>query len=102
MKLATLVWIYATVWFVYSTWFIIKQYRSGELKGFESKITAKIDDPEMIAHYEQNIHGIRTKMQLVVALLPILLAFMLGSVWPLIVVIRVGVELSNITHRHDK
>jgi hypothetical protein len=97
-----LIWIYVTGWFCYGVWFAISIYRSESLNGAEAKLRAKIDDEpdtvartEAIAHWENNIHGIRTKIRIILPAVPIVFAFMIGSVWPLVLAIRIATTIAS-------
>jgi hypothetical protein len=100
MTLATVAWVYTAGWFLYSAWFVVGMYRRGDVQDMESKILSKIEnDPEAAEHYVRNVHGIRTKMRLLLPALPLLFGFMFGSVWPLALAIRVAIEISSLGKR---
>jgi hypothetical protein len=100
VRLVTIVWIYAIGWFLYASYFAISMYMQGELKDVEASILKKVEnDPEAIAHYENDVHGIRTKLHIILPALPILLAFMMGSVWPLAIALRVSVAITGFLRR---
>jgi len=100
MTLALVVWIYALGWFLYAAWLLVGMYRRGDMKGMEEKFVSELkQDPEAMAHYEKDVHGIRTKMRIYMPALPILLAFMLASVWPLVVLVRLSLEIVSFVRR---
>lgn len=45
-------------------------------------------DPEVIEHWEKNVHNARTKLRLYTIGLPLLFALAFGSIWPVILAVR--------------
>jgi len=98
----TAIEVYGVGWFVAFMFQAIEFYRrnaAGELMaGFEKEASK---DPEMLQHYAENHHGIRTKIKIFLPLGILAIAFAISSLWPLIVVIRAGAFVHGLLHRHD-
>ena len=90
--------VYAIGWFVSAAVMMISMYRSQEVKDIGSKLKARMDeDPEMAAHWNDNVHGIRTRVALITAALPILIAVTFSSIWWLWWTIRLVSEVRGRT-----
>jgi hypothetical protein len=75
--------IYATGWFLTAAYFVVGMYRRKDMANFESALADKLqDDPELAAHFEDDVHGSRTKVRMLLAIMPIFLLFALASLWP--------------------
>jgi hypothetical protein len=95
MSLSTFAAIYVAGWLLTAMNFAVKLYREGTILEAEEKISSEITDPEMITHYENNVHGIRTKMRVLLAAIPVLFAFMFGSIWPLVWLVKLWFMAMN-------
>lgn len=76
---------YATGWFLTAAYFVVKMYRGKDMAKIEAGLAEKLqDDPELAAHFEDDVHGSRTKVRMLLAILPILLSFAIASLWPIV------------------
>lgn len=74
---------YATGWFLTAAYFIVKMYRSKDMAKIEAGLADKLqDDPELAAHFEDDVHGSRTKIRMLLAIMPIFLSLAIASLWP--------------------
>lgn len=91
--------IYGMGWMIAFALSLVHFYRKNTAGDMFAKIEGEIEkEPELRKHYDENIHGSRTKMRMFIPLLIIALSFALSSLWPLVL----GFRLYGLVRHHGE
>jgi hypothetical protein len=89
MVLARIFEVYGAGWMIAFALSLVRFYRKNSAGELFANIKTEIEkNPELLDHYENNIHGSRTKTHAYITLAIIAIAFALSSLWPFVVLLR--------------
>jgi hypothetical protein len=87
---------YGAGWMIAFVLILLHFYRKNAAGEMFANLKDKIEeDPELRHHYENNVHGARTKVSVLISLCIIAISFALASLWPF----ALGIRLYNLGHR---